>query len=102
MFYVVIAVFIGLVPAAIASSKGHNFLLWWMYGAALFVVALPHSIMVGAGGPRQKCPFCGEMVLDSAAICPHCRSSLPLGKCMCGARLEGAERLCPKCAKAWL
>ncbi len=32
---------IGLIPAFIAGSKGHNFLGWWIFGAMLFIVALP-------------------------------------------------------------
>src|SRR5262245_32151157 len=33
---------VGLIPAAIAKSKGRDFLLWWLFGAALLIVALPH------------------------------------------------------------
>jgi hypothetical protein len=36
---------LGLIPAAIARRKGHPFLLWWLYGAVLFAVALPHAII---------------------------------------------------------
>ena len=43
-----IAVFIGLMPAAIAQSKGKSFVAWWLYGAALFIVALPHSLLMKA------------------------------------------------------
>lgn len=41
-----IAVVIGLLPAAIASGKGHNFVLWWLFGAALFIVALPCALIL--------------------------------------------------------
>lgn len=46
MEILIIAVFIGLIPAAIAHSKGRNFFLWWLYGAALFIVALIHAIVL--------------------------------------------------------
>ena len=43
---IVIAFFLGLIPATIAKKKGRSFLLWWLYGWALFIVALIHSIVM--------------------------------------------------------
>ena len=40
------AALIGLAPAYIARDKGRSFGLWWLYGAMLFIIALPHSIML--------------------------------------------------------
>ena len=77
MGIVIIAVLIGLIPASIASSKGHNFVLWWLYGAALFIVALPHSLMIGPSGSKRKCPFCAETIRTEAKVCPHCQRDLP-------------------------
>jgi hypothetical protein len=37
---------LGLIPAVIASKKGRSFALWWLYGAALFIAALPIAIMM--------------------------------------------------------
>lgn len=48
MFLFFIAVALGLIPASIASSKGHSFFLWWVYGSLLFIFALPHSIFIGS------------------------------------------------------
>ena len=48
MEFLVIAILIGLIPAAIAQSKGKSFVAWWLYGAALFIVALPHSLLMKA------------------------------------------------------
>jgi hypothetical protein len=42
----VLAVIIGCIPGAIAQKKGHDFLTWWIFGAALFIVALPASLML--------------------------------------------------------
>lgn len=39
---VILAVFLGLIPANIAKKKGHSFALWWFYGWALFIVAIIH------------------------------------------------------------
>ncbi len=47
----VIVFFIGLIPAIIASGKGKSFFLWWIYGMAIFIVALPHSLIIK---PNQK------------------------------------------------
>ena len=44
----IICAIIGCLPAWIAQTKGHNFVLWWIYGALLFIVALPHSLMLKA------------------------------------------------------
>ena len=78
-----IAVMIGLVPAGIAYAKGRNFLLWWFYGAALWIVAMPHALLMKpdqktldrkalASGEWKKCPDCAELIRSEAAICRHC------------------------------
>jgi ribosomal protein L32 len=83
----IIAVIIGLIPAAIAKSKGKNFFTWWLYGAALFIVALPHSIImkrdqdaIEAQKMRegmQKCPHCAEMIKNDARVCRYCGRDIP-------------------------
>ena len=44
----ILATFLGLIPASIAQRKGRDFLVWWFYGAALFIVALPHALLLTA------------------------------------------------------
>ena len=35
---------LGLIPANIAKNKGYDFATWWLYGALLIIVALPHAM----------------------------------------------------------
>jgi hypothetical protein len=87
--FLVLAILIGLIPAAIASSKGKSFIGWWFYGAALFVVALPHSLMMRPdhaelerrdleGGDTKKCPNCAEIIKKEAKVCRFCQRELEL------------------------
>lgn len=51
----VIAAFLGLIPANIAKNKGRSFGLWWFYGWMLFIVALPHALLMqDLGGAAQN------------------------------------------------
>jgi ABC-type dipeptide/oligopeptide/nickel transport system permease component len=42
----VFASLLGCIPGAIAQKKGHSFIKWWIFGSALFFVALPVSLMI--------------------------------------------------------
>jgi hypothetical protein len=86
MAILIIAALIGLIPASIARNKGYSFGVWWFYGAMLFIVALPHALLMkpNQGGVEsklqgegmRKCPRCAEMIRTEATKCRYCSSDL--------------------------
>ena len=84
---VIVAIFLGLIPAQIAKSKGKSFGWWWLFGAALFIVALPMALLMDpepAEIEKQKlrlglvkCPFCAEYIKTEARVCRFCGNEIP-------------------------
>ena len=71
-----IAILLGLLPAYIASAKGKNFLLWWLYGTVLFVFAIFHAIVME---PEEK-----NLIFYGRRYCPHCKKIIKIEDTLCG------------------
>ena len=73
---VFLAVCVGLLTAKIASDKGGSFVLWFVAGAFLAIVALPLAIFLSQ---EQIAPRHSRTVLSAPSgssgrlVCKHCR-----------------------------
>jgi hypothetical protein len=71
----VIAAFLGLITAVIADKKGRNSVIWWFFGTALFIVALPLILIldpIEGSGHKKRCPKCAEWIGRQAMVCRFC------------------------------
>jgi uncharacterized membrane protein len=51
--FALVPVTLGCITGLIARTKGHSFASWWLFGAAVFVVALPMSISLKPADSRR-------------------------------------------------
>src|SRR4029077_6666290 len=78
---------LGAVPAWIAERKGRSGFAWWLYGTTLFVVALPHALMLEdvddtseSADAFRPCPVCAEPIRADATHCRFCKHDVPRGE----------------------
>jgi hypothetical protein len=84
-----VAALLGLIPAQIASNRGRDFFTWWVYGWALWIVAIIHSLclqatqqpglatlsvhtMITPPPPQHEVDATIERVLRDWRRCPSC------------------------------
>ncbi len=88
MIFVSWIIAFGLIVGVIAYSKGKDPVPWFLYGALLFIVALPHILISSpnqkeiekrkiAKGEKKRCPYCAELINPDATICKFCGKELP-------------------------
>jgi hypothetical protein len=76
----IVGALLGVIPAIIAAKKGRNFFGWWLFGAALFIVALPVAILINPSTEGEKqCPACLNWVARAATKCGHCGTDFTVG-----------------------
>lgn len=73
---------IGVIPANISKTKGYSFGTWWLYGFLLFIVALPHSLLLRpnqagieaeqTNNGMRRCPHCADFIQVQARMCRYC------------------------------
>lgn len=110
MGYFPLVLLLGLIPAAIAQGKGRSFMAWWIYGSLLFIIALPHALImkrdeaaIARRDGLRKCPHCAELIQLDAKVCKHCGRDVPpeeARKCAgCGEPLGHLAERCAECGK---
>ncbi len=45
---------LGVIPGFMAYRKGHNFVLWWVFGSALFIFAVPFAMVLEQRDARTR------------------------------------------------
>jgi len=73
----ILAPLLGLIPATIARRKGNSFVILWIAGTLMFIVALPVAILMKPNPKKfEQCPACRGWIPADALKCMHCAEPL--------------------------
>ena len=84
--WVIGALLLALIPAAIGKSKGYSFFGWYCYGVFLFIVAFPHSLLIKRNPdalPSNNAQPPAPVQTGSSKSCEHCSQIIPLESVYC-------------------
>lgn len=75
-------VVLGTITGAVAKSRGHEPALWFLFGGALFILALPLVLLLpppnaARNTPRKTCPYCSTALEHGQMKCPACKRTQP-------------------------
>ena len=75
-----------VIVTVLATRKGRNGFLWFVYGILLWPVALIHILIADSAVERDRkralmegkmpCPSCKQMIMQGAMKCPFCQTKL--------------------------
>ena len=84
-FILCLWLFMGLICALIAASKGRSGFGWFILGCLFGPLAVLCAAVMSRDAPQAQpvlaqpmktCPFCAEAVQPAAVLCKHCQQPL--------------------------
>jgi hypothetical protein len=92
LLLVVFSIWITILPANIASGKGHSWFLWFVLTLVCWPIAMVGALCIAPNAnanryrgrflprtaPRFKCPYCSESIPVGAQHCRFCNAPIEI------------------------